>query len=397
MQNRMWVGAVAIAGSLFFAGVAAAQSSNSEYRVNREPTPQVQRLAQTNPTGQTSDSFTEQVNANVVTIISATPSGTWLPMTHDMSAVLDNGNNLRVIPMVGKGSAQNIRDILYLRGVDMGIVQANILRYFEKTGEAGRNIGQRLRYITRLHSQEIHIIGQPGVETIRQLEGKVVNFADAGSGTQITAQLLFESLGLRVTEVNMGQNDAFEKMKSGEIEATILSAGKPAAAFTKIKAEDGFRFVPIPYEGPVQNDFVPATFSHDDYPSLIAKGQTVDTIAETAVLISFNWAPNTERYRRVANFTKAFFENFDKFLQTPRHPKWKEVNLAATLPGWQRFSAAEELLKTVEARKSSPEVIRQDFNNFLTSLSQTGTVPANDRDRERLFREFMEWRQSQGR
>ena len=66
--------------------------------------------------------------------------------------------------------------------------------------------------------------------SIDQLAGKTVNFSDAGSGTQLSARYIFGLLGLKVQEVNMGQSDAFEKIKSGEIDATVLIAGKPAAS-----------------------------------------------------------------------------------------------------------------------------------------------------------------------
>lgn len=389
MRTTSW-GPAILAAALLFSGAAIAQTAAPG---------QPQQFARANRVAPASprDQFVEKVNTNTVTVITATPSGTWLPMAHDMSAVLDDTDNMRVIAMLGKGSAQNILDILYLRGVDMAIVQANILKYFEKTGDAGRNIGQRLRYITRLHNQEIHIVGRAGIETIKQLNGKVVNFADVGSGTQITAQLLFESLGIRVKEVNMGQNDAFEKMKTGEVDATILSAGKPVSAFAKLKNENGFQFVQIPYEGPVQTNFVPASLTYEDYPNLIPKDKTVETLGESAVLISFNWAPNTDRYRRVAKFTEALFKNFDKFLEKPRHPKWKEVNLAAELPGWERFGAAKELLvANTRDQTAGQKRLKQDFAKFLTSSApaETASTMSHQR-REDLFRKFMEWQAAQ--
>ena len=39
---------------------------------------------------------------------------------------------LRVLPMVGKGPEQNIKDVMFLRGVDMGITQANILKHMPR-------------------------------------------------------------------------------------------------------------------------------------------------------------------------------------------------------------------------------------------------------------------------
>ena len=190
-----------------------------------------------------------------------------------------------------------------------------------------------------------------------------MNFSDIGSGTQVSSQLIFDALKIKVQEVNMGQADAFEAIKKGEIAATILIAGKPTGAFGKLKAGPEYKLLPMPYPPELQDDYLPATLTHEDYPALIPEGQTIDTIAVGAVLAVFNWAPNSERYRRVAKFTEALFKNFDKFLEKPRHPKWKEVNLAAELPGWERFGAAKELLAAANRTRLRTRIgLKQDFS-----------------------------------
>jgi TRAP transporter TAXI family solute receptor len=400
MRTNIFAYAIFIASILAVNGIAAAQTRSGPTRPEpvRAAEPELQ-IAQSNAAepARSRNDFVDKINANTVTIVSGTPSGTWMYMAHDLSVVLDDGENMRVLAVIGKGSAQNIRDILYLRGVDMGIVQANILQHFQKTGEVGKNIGDRLRYIARLHNQEIHILVRPEINKIEDLRGKKVNFANKGSGSQITAQLLFEKLGIEVEEVNMQISDSIDQMRSGDVYATFFSTGKPGGAFTKVPGDTGLKFLNIPYEGVVKEDFLPATFTHEDYPNLVPEGQTVQTLAESAVLVSFNWPPNTDRYRRVAKFTQTFFEKFDEFLADSRHPKWKEVNLAATLPGWTRFAAAEEMVKTLRQEQSLAQAkVKGDFDRFLTGVSPAGGQDAgNENDHEKLFRDFMEWRARQ--
>jgi TRAP transporter TAXI family solute receptor len=344
------------------------------------------------------DKFVEDLNANTVTIISGNPNGTYLYLAYDMSAVLDDGDNLRILPVIGKGGAQNTKDVLYLRGVDMGITQSNILKYYNRTGEVGSNIANRLRYVTRLYNEEMHILVGQDINSVDDLRGKKVNFSDIGSGTQLSSRLIFEDLKIAVEEVNVGQADAFEAIQRGEMAATILIAGKPSGAYAKLKAEGkSLKLLTIPYVPALREDYLPATLNHEDYPNLIPEGQTVDTIAIGAVLAVFNWAPDSERYRRVAKFTKALFENFDKFLEKPRHPKWKEVNLAANLPGWQRFGAAQEMLdKTKLGSAAADEKLKNDFNKFLTAASPANAPGGlSDERREELFRKFLEWQGSQ--
>ena len=105
----------------------------------------------------------------------------------------------------------------------------------------------------------------------------------------------------------MGQADAFEALKKGEIAATILIAGKPAGSMIKLKASDGFRILPVAFDKPLQTDYLPATLTSEDYPGLIAPGEKVETVAVGAVLIAFNWPKGTDRYRRIQKFVDTFF------------------------------------------------------------------------------------------
>ena len=117
------------------------------------------------------------------------------------------------------------------------------------------------------------------------------------------------------------------------------------------------------------------------------KASRVDTIAVPAVLAAYNWAPNTERYRKLAQFVDAFFTKFPTFQNPPFHPKWKEVSLSAPLPDWQRLPVAEQWLKThnVEA------VTRARFDEFLKQSPATAATVKTDTDKEALFKQFQTW------
>ena len=108
--------------------------------------------------------LTEKLNQNTVTVISGNPNGTYLYLAYDMSAVLDDGNDLRVLPIIGKGGYQNVMDVLHLKGVDLCITQANIMSYLKKTGEFGPNIDARLAYVARLYNEEMHVLAGPGIK-----------------------------------------------------------------------------------------------------------------------------------------------------------------------------------------------------------------------------------------
>ena len=331
----------------------------------------------------------DRINSNTIAIISGNLNATYVTIAYDLSAVLDDGDEFRVLPIIGKGGGQNIRDVRFLKGVDLGITQSNLLGYFKRTNEIGP-IDDKIVYIAKLFNEEMHLVvrADSGINSLADLAGKKVNFSDVGSGTQLSTRDIFERLGIKVEEVNMGQGDALEALKRGEIAATILIAGKPAGSMVKLKAQDGFKILPVAFDKPLQADYLPATLTADDYPGLIAPGQKVETLAVGAVLIAFNWPKNTDRYRRIQKFVDAFFPKLAEFQKAPRHPKWREANLAAVLPGWKRFEGAEEWLRN---RDKVADRERDQFGTFLAQRAPRPGAPQTAEERDRLFQEFLAW------
>jgi len=297
----------------------------------------------------------EQVNENTVGIISGSPNSddTYLQMAYDLAAVLNDGNRLRILPIAGIGGPQNIRDVRSLKGVDIGLTQTNILNNFRRSNEQLGKFDKKIVYIAKLFNEEAHLLVGADIGSIEQLRGRKVNLDEVGSGTSYSVRDIFKRIGLQVEEVSMSQTDALEKLRKGEIAATVLIAGKPARSILRLSPEDGLHLLPIPYVPALTADYLPASVGHEDYPNLIPSGQSIDTIAVGAVLIAYNWPRNTDRYRRVQRFVEAFFPRIADFREPPRHPKWREVALAATLEGWDRFEPAQTWLETYKGQQAS--------------------------------------------
>jgi TRAP transporter TAXI family solute receptor len=334
----------------------------------------------------------QALNANTVTLITGTIGGTYVQLSADLASVLDDGDRLRVLPIVGRGSVQSIADILFLQGVDLGIVRADSLDYLERKGFA-RGIRKDLAYVTKLYNEEMQVIAPLSVRSLRDLNGKRISVDLPDGGTFVTALTAFERLGLRADNfVYIEQRIAMEKLKKGELDAVIVVGGKPYKSVSNFVNDGRFHLVPVDYERPLQTDYLPATMTSEDYPNLIAKGDKVDTIAVPAVLAVYNWPPNTPRYRKLSLFVDAFFTKFPTFQNPPFHPKWKEVSLAAPLPGWQRLPVAQQWLDahglTSGARSRFGEAPKQ--NPTPAKDVQTDT------DRNALFKQFRDWDEKSG-
>lgn len=333
-------------------------------------------------------SLGERLNANTIALISGNPNATYLTIAYDLSDVLDDGDNFRILPVIGKGGGQNIKDVRFLKGIDLGITQSIILNQFRASNEIGK-IDDKIDYITKLFNEEMHVVvrADSGIASIEQLDGKKVNFSDVGSGSQLSSRDVFKRLGVHPIEVNMGQGDAIQKLKTGELAATILIAGKPTGLMSKLRASQGLRFLPVAFAKPLQNDYLPAVLSHSDYPGMVEEGHGVNTIAVSAVLICFNWPPDSDRYRRIANFVERFFPKLAELQKPPHHPKWRETNLAAVLPGWNRFPAATEWLKQQEQAAPVLAGVRRPVDQFVAQRIDA----ASQVERDRLFQQFLDW------
>jgi TRAP transporter TAXI family solute receptor len=329
----------------------------------------------------------QALNENTVTLISGTIGGTYVQIGADLASVLDDGNKLRVLPIVGRGSVQSVADILFLQGVDLGIVRADTLDYLERKGFA-KDIKKQFTYVTKLYNEEMYVIASKSIRSLADLNGKKVSVDLPNGGTFVTASIVFERLGLKPNLVYIEQRISMEMLKKGEIDAVIAVGGKPYKSVSAFKDDrDRFHFVPVDYAKPLQGDYLPAALTAKDYPNLIAEGERVDTIAVPAVLAAYNWAPNTDRYRKLALFVDAFFTKFPTFQNPPFHPKWKEVSLSAPLQDWQRLPIADQWLKShnIEA------VTRARFDDFLKQSPATAASVKNDTDREVLFKQFQAW------
>src|SRR3954454_10569549 len=113
----------------------------------------------------------DRMNANTVTVISGTPGGSYFRAASDMAFVLDDGDNLRILPVLGKGAGQNAYDIRFLRGIDLGFVRTDTLDQLRQDKRLTR-IEDRLVYISRLFNDELHVIAPREITELHQLEGK---------------------------------------------------------------------------------------------------------------------------------------------------------------------------------------------------------------------------------
>lgn len=364
-------------------------------------------LAQTRPSASSSDSPRKErvprkeselaENRYTAGLVAGPPHSTDFAIAREIATALASGQEtgphgemaLRVLPMLGNGGTRNILDTLTLAGADMAIAPVVLVDRLRNARTFG-NIRDKLVYIVPLFVEEFHLLARPEIESVADLAGKTVNLGEEGSSSAVLGREILNGMDAKINEVNLPLDAALDGMRKGNISATLLVSGKPVDALRHHAPGDGIHFLPIPYSPALQQDYEPATLRHEDYSNLIGAGESVDTIATRSALFAYNWPNRSERYQLLELFVQTLFSRFPEFLGDAHHPKWREVNLAAELPGWQRFRAAERWL---QRQPGGEAALRNAFGRFLQEKS-VGNLP----NREELFQQFMRWRErKQGR
>ena len=283
----------------------------------------------------------EKMNAWTVGLAGGLIEGAPLRLAAEMARVVDDGPNLHVLPIVTRGATENLNSLLYLRGVDTAIINSDALEEYKILVP---EIRRRITYLLNLFPSELHIFVRPEIESLQDLAGKKVNFNTQGTAAAYSGPLIFSRLGINAEKTFIPHQVALEQMRKGEMAAVVFITSKPVDAFVKGRWEPGFKFLPVKYESKFEDYYLPAVLEAAEYPGLIKQDERISTIAVPTALVGYNWPAKTNRYQRVARFVDLLFTRMDKLQAPGFDPKWKSINLAATVPGLDRFAAAQEWL-----------------------------------------------------
>ena len=345
----------------------------------------------TKPAGQDEAEREARINGWTVGLAGGLLEGSFVRYAADLAKVLDDGDNLRVLPIVSYGAVANVTDLIYLKGVDFAITNADVLEYY-RTVDKIPNIGDRINYVIPLFQSEVHIYARPEIKTVEDLRGKKVNFNTVGSAANYTGGIVFDQLGIKVERTFLNNSVALESMKAGEISAIVHVVAKPNELFMQQISGSGFHFLPVEFGERFKDYYIPAELTAVDYPQILAKGETIPTISVPALLAVYNWREDTDRFRRCRRFVEYLFQRFDKLRERPYQSGWREVNLSGTVPGWTRFAPFQTLLDNAAARtKARPLAIDPD----LARAQAARVAPADVAQQERLFEDFLRWSKQQ--
>src|SRR6202035_2951170 len=262
-------------------------------------------LAQNQKPAVSYDEKKRQANDIAVSVVVSGISCTCARFTEDIRNVVNDlgPDGIRVLPVLGVGGLQNVNDVLFLKNIDMGVVDEDNLRLLKKKDPVlYANIEQRVQYITKLYNSEFQVVARDEIKSYDDLRGKKVSFNLKDSQTEVTADTVFNALNIPVQRSYYDNDEAIKRLIAGDISAMIILTGAPQAALAKLKKEDGVHFLALDQESLPKHDlhdlfasYLPAEITHELYPNLVAEGASVPTIANRALLVAYAWPENSEK------------------------------------------------------------------------------------------------------
>lgn len=337
--GRLWLPLTLLAALLPTLAPATAFSQTSQVGPRSSAAPSRSRAPATEQ---------EKINAWTVGLAAGLIEGAPLRLAAEMARVVDDGPNMMVLPIVTRGATENLNALLYLRGIDMAIINSDALEEYRTQAP---QIRRKITYLLNLFPSELHILVRPEIQSLEDLKGKKVNFNTQGTAAAYSGPMIFSRLGIDAEKMFIPHPIALEQMRKGEISAVVFITSKPVDAFVRGRFEPGFKLLPVPYDSKFEDYYLPAVLEAREYPNLIKANEKVATIAVPTALVAFNWAPLTNRYDRVGRFVDLLFTRVEKLQGPGFDEKWKSINLAATVPGLDRFAAAQQWL---DRRASAP-------------------------------------------
>jgi TRAP-type uncharacterized transport system substrate-binding protein len=326
----MFFSARLIAFFMVFLALSQASSAQSSRRTLHQPRP-----------SSAEEEIRDRTNAGSIGLAAGLLEGAPVHFAAEIARVVNENSEMHVLPIVTRGPTENVNDLLYLKGVDVAIINSDSLEEYKSQVP---QIQERILYLLSLFPSELHIFVRPEINSLADLAGKKVNFNTQGTAAAYSGPLIFSRLGIEVDKMFIPHPVALEQMRRGDIAAVVFVTSKPVDAFVRGKWGEGFKFLPVNYDAKFEDYYLPSFLDSTDYPNLIGKDQRIATISVPTILATFNWKPGSPRYVRTAKFVDELLSKLDKLRAPGFDPKWKDVDPKAKAPGLQRFRPVQDWL-----------------------------------------------------
>jgi uncharacterized protein len=280
-----------------------------------------------------------EVRKGLVSVLTdgiADPGSRATQAINQLAAYAGHMPNVRVLPISGHGAAENVRDLLYLRGVDLAVLNSDVLAFLDQTGQYP-DARRRLRFVTHLFDQKVFLLVRNGINAIEDLRGRRLAVVSEAGGGRVTARALFGLSRIDVAVDPIGPGEVLDDATVARFDGVLLLSDDLARVRAGPRMRQEYHLLPIPMTPDLQKAYRSAVIDAQEAAGF-SSAANVETVAVSALLAVFNWTPTQGRYADVTNFIAAVFLNL-KGLRQPSNSIWRQADISASSPGWTRFPA----------------------------------------------------------
>ncbi len=253
----------------------------------------------------------------------------------------DKGGNCGVPGLVAiaqstNASAHNVTAI-NAGQMEAGLTGAATL-YFAYHGTAKFKGKQKpkLRVIANLFPEDLHLVLPKGKKlgSLKDLKGKRVGIAQAGSGTQIAVELMLDAQGINrgnIKEAELNNTQSAERIADGQLDAYFYAAGTPVAAMIQLDNTKGMDLYSFSKAEVIASNkavpyYVPSTIAMGTYEGI---KYDVNTLAVQGILAT----SIDQDEDLIYEVTKALWNKTTRRLLDNGHAKGKVIRLETALKG----------------------------------------------------------------
>ena len=238
--------------------------------------------------------------------------------------------------------------------LDAGLAGAQtVVQSYNGEGKFVGNKKDKIRVIANLYPESMHLVLKKGMKlnSLKDLNGKKVGVAAAGSGTQVSVRMILKKYNIKADEYELNVTQSAQRLADGQIDAFFYAAGTPLSALIQLGSTKGFDLYSFSSsEQKTINEIIPY-YVQDVIKSGVYEniGYDVNTVAVNGQLITSSDQPVDLIY----GITKALWNKNTRKLLDKGHPKGKVIRPETALkgvliplhPGAEKFYKEAGLLK----------------------------------------------------
>jgi hypothetical protein len=260
--------------------------------------------------------------------------GTYYPLGGMLAQLISNkatvdGRKISATAEAAGASVGNAK-LLGNREIESAFVAADILdAAYNGTGQFQGAPLKNLRALGALYPETVQLITRAdmGINSVRDLKGKSISSGAPGSGQYQLLTDLLKVHGMTRADIKEDLSSftqAVDKIKDGNLNATLITAGVPTAAVTDFAQSHALKVIPLTGPEIAELRRQQPYYAEVPLPANTYKGQTaaVPTLAVMAVWATHDGVPENVAYE----VTKALYENTATMAQV--HVQGKNISLS---------------------------------------------------------------------